>query len=149
LKTRKYLNSSVRGMIEPFAMLIEQQQELFLGPILTEHDFLALMIILSTFTSRSHNLSNFSNVQIEGVISRMSSSYRITYIPVVNGDDLARLSKYIAKREGYKTEPCLTPKLIENNYKLDKSLNHFTHEWHPDSQNSSKLISSLGTSLFN
>jgi len=106
-------------------MLIEQQ-ELFLSPILTQHDFLALMAISSTFNSYSHILSNFSNVQMEGVISSMSSAYRITYIPRVNDDDLARSSKYIAKREGDKTEPCLTPKLIGN--KLDKSLNHFTHE---------------------
>jgi len=128
-KTSKYLNSSDHGMTGPFAMLIEQQRELFLGPILRQHDFLALMIISSTFDSRSHILINFSYVQMEGVISSMSFSYRITYILRVNDDDLERSSKYIAKREGDKTEPCLsclTPKLTGN--KLDKSLNHFTHE---------------------
>jgi len=59
IKTPKYLNSSVYGITGPFAMLIEQQQELFLGPILTQHDVLALMTISSAFNSRSHFLSNF------------------------------------------------------------------------------------------
>ena len=49
VKTPKYLDSSVHGMTGPFAMLIEQQQELFLGPILTQHDILALMTTSSTF----------------------------------------------------------------------------------------------------
>jgi len=59
-KTPKYLISSVHGMTGPFVMSLQLQQELFLGPILTQHDFLALMTQLSTFNSRSHILSNFS-----------------------------------------------------------------------------------------
>jgi len=77
-------------------VLIEQQLELFLEPILTQHDFLTLMTISSRFSSRSHILSSFSHLQMEGVISSMSSAYRITYIPPVDDDDLARSSKYIA-----------------------------------------------------
>ena len=91
-------------MTGPFIVSIEQLQVLFLAPIPTQHDFLALMTISNRLNSRSHILNNFSNVQMEGVISSMSSAYRITYIPRVNDDDLARSSEYIAKRDGDKTD---------------------------------------------
>ena len=57
IKMTKYLISSVHKMTTPFVVLIEQQQGLFLGPVLREHDFLGLMIIALPILDRIFSMT--------------------------------------------------------------------------------------------
>jgi len=47
--------------------------------------------------------------QTEWAINKMSSAYNTIYTPFIQENILAISSKYRAKRNGERTEPCLTP----------------------------------------
>jgi len=59
--------------------------------------------------------------------------------------DSARSSTKTANKNGVKTEPCRTPKLMRNI--TDHSLNHLTHEKQQDNQFSNKLRNFSGIYL--
>ena len=105
-------------------VLIGLHEKLFLGPILKQQDFLTIITISSISSSYSQIFSNLSSIQTDGDINKISSAYKT--INIVRRGDLVRSSKYTAKRNGDRTEPCLTPKLTINMH--DHASYHLTHE---------------------
>jgi len=85
---------------------------------------LTLITTSSRSSSYSQIFSNLSSIQTDGDINKISSAYKT--INIVRRGDLVRSSKYTAKRNGDRTEPCLTPKLTINMH--DHASYHLTHE---------------------
>jgi len=73
--------------------------------------------------------SNLSSVQT-GAINKISFAYKTINMPRVRRGGLVRSSKYIAKRNGDRTEPYRTPKITTNRH--DHASYHLTQEYHPD-----------------
>ena len=107
-------------------VLIGLHEKLFLGPILKQQDFLTIITISSISSSYSQIFSNLSSIQTDGAINKISSAYKTINMPLVRRGDMVRSSKYIAKKNGDRTEPCLTPKLTINMH--DHASYHLTHE---------------------
>jgi len=107
-------------------VLIGLHKKLFLGPILKQQDFLTIITISSISSSYSQIFSNLSSIQTDGAINKISSAYKTINMRLVRRGDLVRSSKYIAKRNGDRTEPCLTPKLIIKRH--GHASYHLTHE---------------------
>ena len=95
-------------------VLIGLHEKLFLGPILKHQVLLTLITISSRSSLYSQIFSNMSSIQADGDINKISA-YKTINMPLVRRD-LVRSSKYVAKRNGDRTAPCLTPKLTINKH---------------------------------
>ena len=134
----KYLTSFTHGIIWPDKLTTLAHEISWRGPIRTQDDFLKSICMSRFLISHSQSCSKFSNAVTVGANDKISSAYKIIYRLQLGS------SKYIANRNGDKTDACLTPDSIRNT--VDQEFPHLIQVQHP--RNRFSIISRIGTGIY-